>query len=189
MHGPILKLLFPNASQGTFVLQISSITILFSALEQTVNGSLQGIGKIMIPALSLIAGVIVKFILNIILVPIPKIGVCGAAFATVACHAIAFSIGYNVLQKNIEINLKFSKYILKPTIATIFMGFCSYSLYILLKNSIVAEKLATIISILIAIIVYLLVIIILRIFTKDEILMLPMGNKIYNFLVKLKIYE
>lgn len=51
--GPILNLLFPNASAGETVLQISSLTIIFTILDQTINGALQGYGKLMIPTISL----------------------------------------------------------------------------------------------------------------------------------------
>lgn len=51
--GPILNLLFPNASSGEVVLQISALTIIFTILDQTINGALQGYGKLMIPAVSL----------------------------------------------------------------------------------------------------------------------------------------
>lgn len=50
---PILNLLFPNANDGAVILQISSLTILFTILDQTINGALQGYGKLMIPAISL----------------------------------------------------------------------------------------------------------------------------------------
>lgn len=51
--GPILNLLFPNASAGEVILQISSLTIIFTILDQTINGALQGYGKLIIPAVSL----------------------------------------------------------------------------------------------------------------------------------------
>lgn len=51
--GPILNLLFPNASSGEMILQISSLTIIFTILDQTINGALQGYGKLIIPAISL----------------------------------------------------------------------------------------------------------------------------------------
>ena len=51
--GPILNLLFPNASAGATILQISSLTIIFTILDQTINGALQGYGKLSIPAISL----------------------------------------------------------------------------------------------------------------------------------------
>lgn len=51
--GPILNLLFPNASSGAVVLQISSLTILFTVLDQTINAILQGYGKLRVPAMAL----------------------------------------------------------------------------------------------------------------------------------------
>ena len=51
--GPILSLLFPNASSGEVILQISSLTIIFTILDQTINGALQGYGKLIVPAVSL----------------------------------------------------------------------------------------------------------------------------------------
>lgn len=51
--GPILNLLFPNASSGETILQISSLTIIFTILDQTINGALQGYGKLMVPTISL----------------------------------------------------------------------------------------------------------------------------------------
>ena len=51
--GPILNLLFPNASSGEAILQISALTIIFTILDQTINGALQGYGKLMVPAVAL----------------------------------------------------------------------------------------------------------------------------------------
>lgn len=50
---PILNLLFPNASSGAVVLQISSLTIIFTVLDQTINAILQGYGKLRVPAMAL----------------------------------------------------------------------------------------------------------------------------------------
>lgn len=51
--GPILGLLYPNASDGAVILQISALTIIFTILDQTINGALQGYGLLRIPAISL----------------------------------------------------------------------------------------------------------------------------------------
>lgn len=185
---PILNLLFPNAPDGAFIFQVSSIAIIFTVLEQTVNGALQGLGKIMTPTIALLIGVAVKFVLNLVLVPIEGIGAAGAAFATVVCHAIAFLIGFKVLRKNMKLDLTFSKFILKPILATSMMGICSYAVYLLL-GGINAGKLATIIAILVAVLVYGLAVIVLKIFTKEEIFMIPYGNKLYKILEKLEIYK
>lgn len=184
---PILNLLFPKASDGALILQISSLTILFTILDQTINGALQGYGKLMIPTFSLAVGVFVKFILNITLIPNPNFGVYGAAIGSVACHIVAFSIAITALRKNIKLNLTFSKFVIKPFLATIIMGVCSYFTYFVLKG-IIVEKLATILAIITAVIIYVLAIIALKIFTKNEFESLPAGNKIIKMLEKIKIY-
>lgn len=185
---PILNLLFPNANEGALILQISALQIIFTVLEQTVNGALQGLGKIYIPAIALTIGVAIKFILNKILVPIPWIGATGAAFATAMCHAVALAIGYSVLRKNMKLDLTLTKFVIKPILATLIMGVCSYSVYMLL-GGINAGRLVTIIAILVAIIMYVLSVIALKIFTQEELLMIPYGNKLYKLLKKLGIYK
>lgn len=184
---PILNLLFPNANDGALILQISSLTIIFTILDQTINGALQGYGKLMIPTISLATGVFVKFIFNITLIKIPSIGVYGAAWGSVACHFVAFCIAIIALRKNIKLNLTFSKFVVKPIIATVIMGICSYFIYLVLKG-IIIERLATIIAIIVAAIIYVLAIIVFKVFTKDEFKMLPAGDKIVKILEKLKIY-
>ena len=119
--------------------------------------------------------------------PIPQIGVNGAAIASVACHLVAFTIAMTALRKTIKLNLTFSKFVIKPVIATAIMGICSYFIYLTLSG-IIAQKLATIVSILFAIIIYVLAIIVLKVFKKEEIIMMPYGNKIYTILKKMKIY-
>ena len=119
--------------------------------------------------------------------PIPQIGVNGAAIASVACHLVAFSIAITALKKNIKLNLTFSKFVIKPIIATAIMAICSYFIYLTLTG-IIAEKLATILAIISAVMIYLLAIIVLKVFTKKEIAMMPKGDKICNILEKLKIY-
>lgn len=126
-------------------------------------------------------------ILNLILVPIPEIGVNGAAWASVACHAVAFGIAITALRKNIKLDLTFSKFVLKPILATTIMGICSYFIYSNLLG-IISAKLATIVAIVFAVVVYGLAIIALKVFKKEEILMMPAGNKICKLLEKLKIY-
>ncbi len=185
--GPILQLLFPNASSGATILQISSLTIIFTILDQTINGALQGYGKLKIPVISLGIGVISKLILNLILVPIPEIGVNGAAIASVVCHLVAFAIAIVSLMKNIKLDLTFSKFVIKPIVATFMMGICSYYTYLALTG-IIAKKMATILAIVLAVIVYGLAIVALKVFSKEELSMMPAGEKLCKVLTKLKIY-
>lgn len=76
---------------------------------------------------------------------------------------------------------------LKPVIATAIMAICSYFMYSVLVG-IIAGKLATILAIVFAVIIYALAVVALKVFTKEEVLMMPAGDKICTILTKLKIY-
>ena len=58
---------------------------------------------------------------------------------------------------------------------------------IILKG-IIIENMATILSIIIAVIIYILAISCLKIFSKEEIFLLPYGEKIFKIMEKIGIY-
>lgn len=189
----ILELLFPNATSGAFIYQISCLSIIFIVLEQTISGALHGLGKMVTPAIALGIGVIVKFILNLYLIPINPSefiigGTAGAAFSTVVCHAIALFIEFKILNKNINLKLNKTKFVLKPFIASLVMAVSSYVMYILIINKI-QNKLATLFSIGLGMLIYVIFVILLKIFSKEEIFMIPFGKKVYYFLENLKLYR
>lgn len=192
LAAPILKFLFPNQPSGAFLLQISSISITFLMLNQNINSVLLGLGKTVLPALCTIIGLIIKLVLNNILVPInPSTfilgGTAGAATATVIYHIVSYFISIHILKTNLKIEFGI-KNIIKPLIATamttIVIIFC-YNEFL----SIFSEKLCIIITITISAIVYVILLLILRVFSENEIMLIPNGKKIYNILKKLKIYK
>ena len=185
---PILHLLYPMQPDGALLLQISALTIIFTILDQTINGTLQGIGKIMVPAISLGIGMIAKLIVNLALVSNPMFGANGAAIGSVVCHMIAFSIAFTTLRKNIKLNLKVRNFLIKPILATIIMSICSLFIYNLLLG-IISQAWATIIAIIFAIIVYVVSVVVLKILSKEEFYMIPYGQKVYKILEKLGIYK
>ena len=189
---PILNLLFPNQVSGAFILQVSATSILFIVLEQTISGVLQGIGKPMVPAIALSIGVIVKFIINSVLIPVnPKEflfgGTSGAAIATTICHMIASIIDIKIMKRYIKLEINKKDYIIKPILACIMMGICSICTYKILL-SIISEKLCTIISIFVAIVVYIMSALCLKIFSKSNMYMIPFGQKLYKILQFVGIY-
>ena len=176
---PILKLLFPNAYLGSFMLKLSSLSIVFVALNQTVGGVLQGLKKVNVPIISIAIGSIVKIILNIILLPIEQLNINGAIIATIASHFVTCFVSIIYLRKYIKIQLNIAKIIIKPILATIGMIITSAYIYsnIIIANS---KNITLICSLLIGVIIYILLIIMLKILSKEEINMLPYGNKIYK---------
>ncbi len=151
----ILALLFPNASTGGAILQVSSLSIIFIAIEQTLDNVLYGIGKSHIPIIAVVIGVTIKFILNKILVPRVDLfigGTVGAAFATVVYDLATLIISYIAIKKYTDIKFSISS-ITKPLLASIVMIGVSKIVYNIIKTSIYT-KLSLIISLGIGAIVY-----------------------------------
>lgn len=185
----ILELLFPNASSGGTLLAISAFTVIFTSLAQTINGALQGLGKIKVPAIALGCGVFVKFIANLLLIPIEGIYENGAAIGSVLCHMVSFTIVYRVLKRTIQLDFSVSGLIVKPLVVTVMMSVISYAIY---QGSLIlgmSGTVATIIGIAMAVIVYAIFVILFKILSKEDIEMLPNGEKMYRILQKMKIYR
>jgi stage V sporulation protein B len=179
----ILNLLFPNASSGGQILSFASWTIIFVVLIQTINGAVQGLGKVSIPVIAFAIGAGIKFFFNVTLIPI--VGVIGAIISSIMSHFVSLVICFISLRKNIDIDFKISKFIIKPILASSIMAIVVYVLYMSLYN-LIQSKLLLIICFLIGGIIYIVLIFILKILSEEEIYMIPYGRKIYKRMNKQK---
>lgn len=170
---PILKLLFPNANEGSTMLRINAWSIIFILMLQTTNGTLQGLGKVNVPVIALTFGIIIKFVLNILLINNANICVNGAIISGLVSHIIVFIICFVYLIKYTNIKFNFNQLFVKPILATGIMIVVSNYIYRKLNINVI-------ISILIGSIIYVVLIILLKILTKEEVFMLPYGQKAYN---------
>ena len=181
--------IYPKAVEGYDLLAIMSMSLIFSALSQTMSGALQGIGKVFVPAISILAGCVVKVILNIILIRQPSINIYGAAISSIACQATAFLISFIVLSKYVSLKMSISKYVIKPLIAGGIMGITAWAAYKLFMAVIGSNIVSTLLAIAFAAAVYLILVLALKILSENEIKMLPGGNAIYRLLERAKIYS
>ncbi len=179
---PIFKLLYPNAADGWQLLQLSSIALIFIALNQTISGSLQGIGKIFAPATGLLIGCVAKFILNTILIRQPSINIYGAPLGSIFCQIISFAYGYTVLSRNIPVSFSAGKYILKPLGCSAVMGIAAFLIYKALFALTASNIISVFAAIISAVIIYFALIFITHTLNREEIEMLPMGDKLYRLL-------
>lgn len=179
---PFFKVVYPAAPQGADLMQWAAAALIFTALDQTICGSLQGLGRVHIPAIGLLCGAVIKYILNRILIPIPAIGIYGAAISSVVCHLVAFTICFVALRRSIPLRIKRDRFIVKPILCTLVMslftwGTCKLCLALLHSNLV-----ALVFSILISVPVYFACIFGLHVLTRSEILQLPMGNRLLRLL-------
>lgn len=185
---PILKMIYPSASDGSWILVGSTLIMIFVSLNYVVNGGLYGFGKTHIPAISLAVGGVTKLVLNIILISNPKINIYGAVISSIICQGLAFFICLYALNKQIKLDLNLKNHLFKPIFASAIMGVVVYFAYKLLISTL-GNSISTVIAIFIGVIVYLVLVLAMRMLAKEDIYMIPFGTKIYSVLVKLKIYR
>ena len=185
---PILSMIYPTASDGAGVMQIASISMIFTALTQTMTGGLYGVNQSKIPAIAAGLGAVIKFILNMILISNRNIGIYGAAISSFVYQIIVFLICYAVLNRCVKMHITFKAHVLKPVLSGLGMGIIVYFSYNLF-NSFLGNTISTLISIVIGAVSYCLLILFTKALTKEDILMIPYGTKIYDVLVRLKIYK
>ena len=184
LASPIIQLIFPNAGEGAYLLQIEAYIVIFSVLAQTAYGALHGLGKLYVPGTALLIGAIVKYLFNYIFVPIA--GEIVVPITSVLYQLIAATIAISVLYRTLKTKFDKKNIIMKPLVATLTMGISvilSYKLLLYISKS---NGIATLTSIVVAVVVYMLVITLLRPLTKDEVKELPYGNQICNVAEKLK---
>lgn len=186
---PIYMLIYPNASLGASLLQLSSIAMVFIALNQTITGSLQGMGKVYTPAIGLLLGCIAKITLNIILIRIPEINIYGAAISSIVCQIISFSYCFITLCKNLTLSMNLNKYIIKPLIASVLMGVVAYGIYTVIYKLTSLNVIAIVLSMGMAVCSYGIAVLKLNILDRSEIEQLPMGSKLASVFIKLKLLK
>ena len=185
---PILKTIYPNSSEGEGLLAITSISMTFVALSYVITGGLYGLGKTHIPAIALAIGATVKIVLNIVLVSNPQINVYGSPISSTVCQMINFIICTYFLTRHIKLDLNYEKHILKPVISALIMGVVAYFSHRYLLE-IIGNSKATIIAILMGAITYGIMIIATKTLNKEDFSRIPLGTKIYDMLVRFKIYK
>lgn len=178
----IFLMLYPNAPEGGYLFAISAITIFFSAITQTNAGSLQGLGKVFVPAIALVVGGIVKLIVNLLLIPIPEINILGAPIGSVLCQGIGCAITFGVVRKNLPVRLGLSKYLIKPLTSSLVMGAVVFVISRTLTGF-VGNTASTILAIGAGLLIYfVLTLVVFKVFDRDELKQLPMGGRLVKLL-------
>jgi len=132
-------------------------------------------------------GGVVKIAFNWILIGNAAIGVRGAAISSLICYIVISVINIVVICLRVPEHPSFAKAFIRPAIATIVMGAAAWLSYTAIGSFIgtgsglrlVASMGAAIV---IACIVYAIMIIAIRAITKEELELVPKGDKIAKLL-------
>ena len=182
---PILALIYDAGTVAVAggLLQILGTAVIFICLIGPINAMLQAVGRADIPAKIILVGGAVKLLLNVTLVLQPRINILGSAVSTLACYTVMVVFSLISLRRVVRIRLRIGSVFLKPLIAALFCGAAAWAANGLLGR-VIPAKIATLLAILVAGTVYLFALLLLKAITRDDVLMLPKGQKIAQILEK-----
>lgn len=169
LAGPIMKVIFPGRYDGILILKYLSLSVPFIILTQTTTSIMQGIGHYIRPIINLFIGCIVKVVLTFILVPRPEINIYGAVIASISAYLVATILNLISLRKRLKLRINIYKTFIKPIIAAAIMSIGVLFSYNLLFIKTGSNTSSCLLSIFLGIIIYVILILILRIFSIDEI--------------------
>lgn len=184
----ILRMLFPSYPEGGVLLKVGAISIAFLSFCQIVTGVLQGIGKIQVPVIGALFGAVVKIALNWILIRIPSINVVGAVISTDVCYLVVSIFNVIMLMRYTKTRVNFSGVLIKPTIGSIIMGIGCVIGYKVI-SLVFGNTISTLLTIIVAVIIYLLVMIFIRGITEEDLLSIPKGRILVRVFKKIGLLK
>ena len=193
---PLLDLFYPEASAsiGSSILAVYGIFIFLFSVSSPITNMLQALGRTDIPLKSLCVGAVVKIVCNYLLVGNPHININGAPIGSIACYLIVVSINLFSIIRLTKVKINFVSVFLKPLICAGFSSAGAYVTYKVFHNILKGigstdsmfngSTIALVLAVIIAVVIYVVALLLVKGIARDDIEMLPKGEKIAKKLEK-----
>jgi len=185
LSGPILQMLRgyegDKLKVGAVMLAILGAAVVFNSLVLLTNAIMQAHGFVTLPVISMIVGGIVKVIVNYILVGRPGINIMGAPIGTLCCYLTISILNLVIMHRVVNTHPRILSTLLRPLMAAAAMGLAAFMANDVLDHFL-PQKLACLLAICAAGVVYLIFVVVLRIITPEDLALLPGSEKIGKLL-------
>ncbi|MDR3729550.1 MAG: polysaccharide biosynthesis protein [Oscillospiraceae bacterium] len=193
LSGPILRMLYPAQAEAAAAagphLQVLGIACIFICLMTLTNAILQSYGHERIPICTMVAGGVVKIVMNYVLVGNPAINIHGAPISTLCCYLVISGLNLFFVWKYSPEKPRYLQLFTKPVVASVVMGamaWAGYGLTLRVLNggeyAYGASAVSTLVGIGAGVVVYFILVIALRILRAEDLRSIPKGAKIASIL-------
>ena len=193
LSGPILLMLYPAQRDAAIAagphLQVLGIACIFICLMTLTNAILQSYGHERIPICTMIAGGVVKIVMNYMLVGNPDINIHGAPISTLCCYLVISGLNLFFVWKYSPQKPHYLQLFTKPVIASVLMGGAAWAVYGFVDRALSgghsaysANALAVLVGIGAGVVVYFVLVIALRILRAEDVKGIPYGARITKLL-------
>ncbi|WP_242961141.1 putative polysaccharide biosynthesis protein [Flavonifractor sp. An91] len=186
---PIIQLLTVGNVDETIagpLLSILGIAALFVCIQVVASAILQANGIVNLPIITMVIGGVAKVIVSYTLVGNPKFMIFGAPIGTLTCFVIVSVLNLIVIKRMVPNPPRLIPVFVKPLIASVVMAAAAWGCQGLLaryfSGSFIKNAIATGGGILAGAVVYVILIVVLKVLSKEDLEMMPKGDKIAKLL-------
>ena len=190
---PIMRLLFPSLTTQLAgpLLSTLGLATVFVCMMLVCNSILQAHGFVNLPVTVMVLGGAVKIVTNYNVVAIPKVGIFGVPMGNVLCFGLCLALDLVIISRVIPQRPRYLPIFLKPLAASALMGGGAWAVYGLLSRlflddsgviSRTGNAAATMAAILVAVVIYFVLIVALRAISRDDLALMPKGDKLARLL-------
>ncbi len=196
---PLLTLIYGRGSSSDAIPVVAPIMVAYGiatalmAVSTPITNMLQAIGRTDIPVKSVVVGAICKITCNFILVGNPKINVYGAVVGTILFYVVIVACNLTSLLRISKVKVNWASILVKPLICSALCGVTAFASYGLLSKIFPAGNtesilnmgtVSTVIAVGLAVIVYVISLLLVKGVAREDISVLPKGEKIAKTLEK-----
>lgn len=186
LSNPILKFVYNNTNASS-MLSILGYAVVFVSLVLVTNAVLQALGKVWLPVVHMAIGGASKVLINYVLVGTQFFNINGAPIGTNICYIIILVLNIISIIRLLGGKYNVSDLLVKPLLSVAVMGVA-----VLLTVNVslgLGRILGCVIPIIAGGAAYVVMIFAVSAVKRDDIMMLPGGEKIYGILKKCKIMK
>lgn len=188
---PVVRVLYgddPSAPVISGVLALLGAASLAAALCTPLASMLQAVGRADLPAKLLVGAMAVKLAVNWLLCGLPEVNIYGAAIGTFLCYLFLAAVQFFCLRRVTGIRLSGRKMFLKPLAGAVLCGLGARAAFEffrpLLPENGTGEGICLGISVIFGAVIYSFCLLLLEGITKNELFLLPGGQKVVKTLEK-----
>lgn len=183
MADPIMRLLYPGYDVTITgpLLAIAGPAAICVCLVLVSNSVLQAYGHVNLPIITTLIGGGVKIASNYHLVAIPEINIFGAPIGLLLCYAVTLVLNLVLLRRTASGIGGYVTIFGKPLLASALMGGAAWAVYGLAEN-LLGNTLALGAAIGVAVLLYLVLVLALRVVSREDVMLMPKGEKIAKIL-------
>ena len=205
MGQPIMQLLYPTLERDLAgpLLSALGLATVFVCMMLVCNSILQAYAFVNVPILVMVTGGALKIFANYHMVAMPKIGIYGAPVGSILCFGLCLGLDLLIISRAIPRRPRYDDVFVKPLLASVIMGGAAWAVYglgstLMMKLGLLCVRdqatqqvlglsragngLMTLGAIGVAMVIYLVLIVVLGGISRDDLALMPKGDRIARLL-------